>query len=329
MVNRIIKAVDIGKDIFGDIIRSNRTGYRICPQLEPIFSFSEDALHDEPVSHVFGTFLTGEFYALAIKGSIGCSIPTRFACNSVLVSSLKWNHDYLSGMSWSRRLPQRVSKPVANVGTDVKVPWEIGRCNDALRLVHAETLETAVETYYNLLESWIKHNPRGWGVQWIVPMELCIRAINLLVAYQILEQRSMKSRASEINGIRARIERILGEHLADTYRRIEYGPYPRGNHYLYNLIGILIIETYRLDRGHYRDSISRCIELLLNELSYQVSADGSYFEPSTNYHYQATELIALLLNRIDKDKWFAELWESTIATMQSKSARHRTLSFTN
>lgn len=198
---------------------------------------------------------------------------------------IDWHRDFKSGRSWPlvhiSRLP--VSYPDAS---DIKVPWELSRCQH-LPLLGAAHLVTGEQRYVDelgaQLTSWIAANPVEFGVNWACTMDVAIRAVNWVAGLALC--------AEAAHGL-PWLEEVLGSlllHGRFIWRHLEYGP-ARGNHYLSDVVGLLVIAGVFAGSAEGRRWASWAIGQLAHEFRHQVRSDGCDHEASTSYHRLVTEL---------------------------------------
>src|SRR6266545_2915310 len=145
-----------------------------------------------------------------------------------------WHSDPVTGASWRSDARGRRAMVTASFGADIKVPWEASRMHWLVALARAGRY-TADPGYARaaagLLQSWRRDNPIGRGVNWCNAMEVGIRAVNLVWASEILQDRS--------------VDRLVGAMLPAHGRQIlgnlEYSPRLTSNHYLADVVGLLYV----------------------------------------------------------------------------------------
>ncbi len=105
-----------------------------------------------------------------------------------------WHSDPVTGASWRSDARGRRAMVTASFGADIKVPWEASRMHWLVALARAGRY-TGDPGYARaaagLLECWRRDNPIGRGVNWCNAMEVGIRAVNLVWASEILQDRSV------------------------------------------------------------------------------------------------------------------------------------------
>lgn len=109
-----------------------------------------------------------------------------------LGEEIDWHQDFKSGHRWNPSTYFKRIRPAPYPGGyDIKVPWELSRCQHFPRLGQAYWL-TGDENYciefVKQVLSWIQQNPPNLGVNYAGTMDVAIRAVNWLwgISYFIL-----------------------------------------------------------------------------------------------------------------------------------------------
>lgn len=215
----------------------------------------------------------------------------RSNLNTDIYQEIDWKRDYISGYIWSTpirgdKIPQ---------GADIKTVWELSRMQYLLQLsifaIKFEVFrEQAIREYKNVIEDFITHNIWGQGVNWTSAMDVAIRSINMLMAYDIFQQLDKFDILGE--AFKSKFVNSIYEHEQFILRNLEcdllHGR--NNNHYLSDLLGLLVIEAYlNIDRNVWLFAYKE----ILREMKKQYNEDGSNFEGSTSYHRLSTEILVL------------------------------------
>ncbi len=215
---------------------------------------------------------------------------------------IDWQYDCKSGYKWNAHTHYTHIKYGNIAGQDIKVPWELGRFQ------HASTLAFAAYLAYSGVESahpkeyyahifrtqcldFIAFNPPHFGVQWKTSMDIAIRAANLLVAVDLFTCCGIVW-DEEFSYI---LKRSLQEHAHHILENLEWSKVSRGNHYLANLCGLLVILRGLPDTKHNISAIKFALSECAAEIHNQFLKDGGNFEASIPYHGLSTQLIAISL----------------------------------
>lgn len=211
---------------------------------------------------------------------------------------IDWQLDFKSGWRWSERTWYR-DVIYGNVpGVDVKVPWELARMQHLPQLAVAAALAAAgasgfeapdryAREFRNEVLDFIATNPPRYGVDWIMTMDVAIRVVNWLVAYDLLRA----SGAVFDVAFERVFRRSVVEHGIHIAANLEWNDELRGNHYLADLVGLLFVAAY-LPRNAQTDAwLALAIQELVAEGGSQFTGDGASFEASTCYHRLSAEMM--------------------------------------
>lgn len=202
---------------------------------------------------------------------------------------IDWSRDFKSGKRWATR-DCRLQRIVdLNDDSDVKVPWELSRCQHFLPmaiLYLAEGDPAFAAAYENQVNSWIEVNEYGQTVNWSCPMDIALRCVNWLAAYQLFAARNDF-------GERFRLRLTLelykgGRAIRENLEKIGSGF--NTNHYLADLLGLLYLGWMFQDVPAARDWFDLAHRELEKELQLQVTIDGIDYESSLPYHGLVTEM---------------------------------------
>jgi hypothetical protein len=179
-----------------------------------------------------------------------------------------WHTDPVTGKEWPvKKLTSEEIQDIHNP-SDVKRVWAISRFQRDY-----EPWE-----FMDLVDSFIEHNPIGKGVNWSVPMEASLRAMNWLRVYE-------KTKAGLPESFVERLMESLRQHGWFIFFHPEYSRL-RGNHYLANVVALLSL-------GHFFKNRLWCFigkTGVEHEATRQVGIDGVTVEKSIAYHLFAQEL---------------------------------------
>lgn len=230
---------------------------------------------------------------------------SRYIANMITepYTPIDWALDFKSGYRWSERVYYEDIGRFQARGADIKVPWELARMQWLPWLGWAHGLESgrdhgtgasgAVSPYQreftNQTLDFIAANPPRFGVNWNCAMEVAIRAANMLLAYDIF-----KSYAAEFDEeFELVFRQSIYDHAYHIRHNLEATPFFQGNHYLANIVGLLIAAAY-LPGDRLVDSwLSFSMAELQKQALAQFLDDGANFEASTAYHDFALEMLII------------------------------------
>lgn len=199
---------------------------------------------------------------------------------------IEWRRDLLSGALWP--LDYHLEVNLARDGSDVRVVWELNRLAHLITLGRAYTVthhEQLAEEFFAQLESWRAENPVGRGANWACAMEVALRVMNLLAAFQLFR------RSQSLNEMRlAQLLAMFDAHGAHIRRNLEFSYIATSNHYLSDVAGLLWLGVMLPELESAKEWREFGRRELLREMGKQVLADGADDEASTGYHRLVLEL---------------------------------------
>ncbi len=213
-----------------------------------------------------------------------------FGSTYQLDRQILWDQDFPTDYRWPRRFHTRYR--YADLidlqhATDIKVPWELGRLQylPVLSLAHRVTGDKRhAAVARELFDCWRRENPVGYGIQWVVGMDVALRAISLVLSADLLTGTPGFERFVD-----QQFARTLAEHGRFLFRNIEYSDI-NGNHHTSCLVGLLYLGVWLDDHREAGAWRARAVEGLKREILLQTYPDGVCHEGSIPYHRLVTEL---------------------------------------
>lgn len=205
-----------------------------------------------------------------------------------LGDKIDWHVDFKTGHRWNPRTYYKRIRPAPYPGGyDIKVPWELSRCQHFVRLGQAYWItgdEKYAREFVAQVKDWIASNPWPWGVNWACTMDVAIRAVNWLWGYSFF-----KDSPSLTDDFLVVFYESLLMHGRHIYRNLENWGGFANNHYLADLVGLIhlgVLCPEFKEASEWRDFGLR---ELWKEMFVQVYPDGVSFEASIPYHRLVTE----------------------------------------
>jgi hypothetical protein len=203
-------------------------------------------------------------------------------------SRFSWMNDPLTSFEWPQIMSRAQLKNQKPYGTDVKTVWEIARFQFLLPLALAYIL-TGEERYarfaHDKVNSWIDENKFMHGPHCIIPMESAIRLMNWCVYLPLLEVLQF----SDSSFLEKLMESIL-EQLIYIRENLEVSPSSATNHYLANLVGLLLGRLIFPSLKWALESAEFAERELVIEIERQFLEGGINFEGSLSYHRLSSEI---------------------------------------
>jgi hypothetical protein len=192
------------------------------------------------------------------------------------------------------RFPARVPYKQWNLfemrpgNADVKYPWELGRCQHWVVLGQAFQISGndryAVEIAREL-DDFIEANPTGLGINWTCTMDVGLRAVSWVIAFDLIRRSAALDEAFWGRAYQALFDHgvFIRNNLENTYE-------VTSNHFLSNLLGLQFIGAVfgNLVQGAEWSSFAR--SAIEHEMTVQVLPDGADYESSVPYHRLVAEL---------------------------------------
>jgi hypothetical protein len=203
---------------------------------------------------------------------------------------IDWYVDPLSGL----RFPRGVSLGDWNLErmrpgrADIKLPWELARCQhwpvlgQAYRLTGDDrfAIEIARE-----LRDFLDANPIDTAVNWACTMDVALRAANWALALELV-----RPCASLPGRFWNEAYEVLFDHGVFIERHLENTYEVTSNHFLSNVVGLFFVAAAFRDLPKGASWDHQCRAWLAQEMDVQVLPDGADFESSVPYHRLVTEL---------------------------------------
>jgi uncharacterized heparinase superfamily protein len=226
-----------------------------------------------------------------------------------LAACLPWHEDFKTGRVWPLEYSPSLEYSELDKPTDVKVPWELSRCQHFTTLGQAYWLtgdERYAQEVVDQVRDWIRRNPYSLGVNWACAMDVALRAVNWIWAFYFLAE----SRAFSDAAFRRDLLRSLYMHGEYIATHLEKGPV-NGNHYLSDAVGLIFLGVFFRRTPKGRAWLATGREVVTSEMLVQVTDDGVDFEVSTAYHRLVLELFltSYQLLRLHGEPVPAAQWE--------------------
>jgi len=220
------------------------------------------------------------------------------------VGEIDWNLDPLSGYDWPLTHHAEINL-FRDDGSDVRVVWELNRMAHLITLGRAYAItdnQRFSTEFFRQLASWREQNPVGRGVNWNCAMEVALRAMNLLAAFELFLGAPQTTETQL-----AELLRMFDQHGAHIRRNLEYSHIATSNHYLADVTGLLWLGMLLPELDAAREWRDFGLQELLSEMDKQLLADGADCEASTGYHRLKLELwlysfVLCHINAIDIDQ---------------------------
>ncbi len=199
-----------------------------------------------------------------------------------------WRCDPLSDFVWTSECPSINVLGKKPSGIDIKNVWEIARFHFLSSLAYAYILsgeERFVSCAIEKVESWIDENQFLQGPHWTRAMEASIRLINWCFYLPLLDIFKL----SDSSFIHKLVNSFL-EHLFYIKENLEISPSHTGNHYLADLVGLLMGRLIFPSTQWAIQNAEFAEKELEAEVEKQFKESGINFEGSLSYHRLSSEI---------------------------------------
>ena len=200
---------------------------------------------------------------------------------------VKWGRDPLSGFDWPLDFHADINV-IRNDGSDARVVWELNRCSHLITLGRAYSItddEKFSAEFFRQLAGWREQNPVGRGINWNCAMEVALRSMNLLAAFELFLPAPQMDEAALLQ-----LLKMFDQHGAHIRRNLEFSHIATSNHYLADVTGLLWLGVMLPELQDATEWREFGLRELLQELDKQTLPDGADYEASTGYHRLKLEL---------------------------------------
>ncbi len=176
---------------------------------------------------------------------------------------------------------------------DIKIPWELSRLQHFFTLGQAYLMtndNSYADAFVRQYTDWHTQNPFLLGPAWMCPMDVGLRAVNLVIAFHLFKKCSTIS-----NDFWQTYVCTLYDHLFYLEHNWEVYDYKTSNHYLSDLIGYYYLCSFFSTITGIQEKLIWCHQELLREWDKQIFDEGTDYEGSTCYHRLITELFHHML----------------------------------
>lgn len=204
------------------------------------------------------------------------------------IDPINWLLDFKSGGKWPKGIYYKKQRSITPPGSDIKVPWELSRCQHLLWLGEAYVLtdnDSYAKEIKDEIENWIEENPLMRTVNWTCAMDVAFRAINWIYSIGMI----LSSKEIDDQFV-AKAYKSLYQHAFFIYHNLEkITPYSN-NHYFSDIVGLLYLSVlfYKTKKGESWYNFA--LKEYYYEIRTQILPTGPQFERSISYHRMMTEL---------------------------------------
>lgn len=212
-----------------------------------------------------------------------------------LTEKIDWHYDFKTEKRWPLKYFAEIDYMNLDEPSDVKIPWELNRCQQFVTLGKAywlksfedpEEAEKYSREFIEELESWIDANPPERGINWINSMEVGIRAVNWVWAWYFFKDSPIFT-----DEIKIKFFKSLLWHGKHILRNLEYYEELNSNHLLSDGVGLLYLGILFPEFKEAQKWKNKGLEIVFGEIEKQVYTDGVDYEKSISYHRLVIDIL--------------------------------------
>jgi len=195
---------------------------------------------------------------------------------------INWHHDFNLDKTAPRGLSISIDYRDIRTSGDCKLVWEASRHYQLVVLARAWRITGEVKYAKELrdqIESWIEDNPFGHGMNWRSPLELGIRLINWVWAYDLARDSGVFDK-----DFMKKFLHSVYLHMWDVTKKFSQGS-SANNHLVGEAVGVFIASSYFSqfpNAGKWRQESCKILD---RELISQSFEDGCTREHALGYQY--------------------------------------------
>ncbi len=203
-----------------------------------------------------------------------------------LGAEIDWYVDFKSGRRWELRPSHTIDYAELDRESDVKVPWELSRGQHLTALAQAWVVDSDERCLREIeaeIQSWIRANPVGFGINWACTMDVALRAVSWVWTLAILGDAPFSS------GFLEQALLSLYHHGLWIPENLEFAEV-NGNHTISDALGLVACGAVFAAAPEGCGWLNLGQRILEEEIRLQVEEDGVDIEASTQYHRLVLEI---------------------------------------
>jgi len=254
----------------------------------PLPFFNKDEIYK-----IFNTYFPKEIERYIQEANKVCEHKFSFLGVDIEYKDrIEWNKDPITRQEYPHIFYRNIYK--FSRDTDVKYVWELNRHEHLLNLGIAYCLtadERYTKEFCKQVNDWIETNPYLVGVNWTSSLEIAVRAINWVLAYNLF--LDSKYLDKEIN---YKILNSLYQHGRYIRRNLSFFSSPY-NHLIGEATSIFILGTLFPEFKEANQWKTIGWQILESQIEKQFFKDGGGVEQAISYHHYTLGfyLLAIIL----------------------------------
>ena len=219
--------------------------------------------------------------------------------DTVKLNPIDWHLDLKNGARWQKGFYKEIQTPK---GADIKMPWELSRCQHLLWLGEAWLLTKEQKYAKEIIDEicwWIEDNPLMYTVNWKCAMDVAFRAVNWMFALNLIVGFEGFD-----NSFVLKVSRSLWQHGFFIRNNLEKVIPNSNNHYASDLVGLLYLGELFGESRKGNSWLRFSMKEFYRETLHQVFPSGVHYERSVSYHRMMTEMLSYpiyMLNRMNEN----------------------------
>lgn len=205
----------------------------------------------------------------------------------VSLNPIDWHKDFKSGKKWDKLFYRDITRTAR---ADIKVPWELSRCQHLLWLGEAYLLTEDKRYAQEIIDEigwWIQDNPLMYSVNWTCSMDVAFRAVNWMFALNMIAGYEGVDDA-----FAKKVSSSLWQHGFFISNNLEKQIPYSNNHYASDVVGLLYIGSLFQHTRKGKKWFRFALNEYYAETRQQVLLSGVHYERSVSYHRLMTELLS-------------------------------------
>jgi len=215
---------------------------------------------------------------------------------------VNWHLEPESGCNWPIAHWSKIDIRSTERTGDVKLTWELNRHQFFYILGRAYWFtgdQKYARKFADLLDSWFNANPPEMGINWYSNLEIAIRLISWLWAYNFFLDSPCLDDSLHIRLLKNILQSC--RHIEKDFKYSLYSM--KNNHVIGDATAIALVGIMFPEFKESRRWIEKYINILNRELSRQVYSDGASFEQAISYHKFVLYFYLLLLRLMKNNKF--------------------------
>jgi len=203
---------------------------------------------------------------------------------------IRWNRDHKRGQDTPMIFSPALDYRDVEVAGDCKFVWEPNRHHQLVVLGRAYRAGGDVRfarAVAEQLDSWLRQNPFGLGMNWRSGLELGIRLINWVWAVDLIRESGAIS-----DDLYQRLLDCVSRHVWEINRKYSRGS-SVGNHLVGEAAGVFVATSYFTNLKHASRWRQRSWQILNEQILNQTYPDGGLREQTTGYHFFVLQFFAI------------------------------------